>query len=83
MAFCYDIAEKTARLFMLKEVIFSCENFPMDGDLHVDEFVLGGREVNKVVAIIVIPFRLYYNFQYIVYYGKSSKNRNKRIYRFS
>ncbi|SOS55890.1 transposase (fragment) [Tenacibaculum finnmarkense] len=50
MAVRYDITEKTARLFMLKvrEAMSSSENFPMDGDVHVDEFVLGGREENKV-----------------------------------
>lgn len=50
MAVRYDITEKTARLFMLKvrEAMSSSENFPMDGDVHVDEFVLGGREDNKV-----------------------------------
>lgn len=42
----YGITEKTARLFMLKvrEAMFSSGNNPMDGEVHVDEFVLGGRD---------------------------------------
>jgi hypothetical protein len=50
MADRYSITEKTARLFMLKvrEAMSSSENHPMDGNVHVDEFVLGGREQNKI-----------------------------------
>ncbi len=46
----YGIAEKTARLFMLKvkEAMSSSENRPMDGNVQVDEFVLGRYEQNKV-----------------------------------
>jgi len=46
----YGVTEKTARLFMLKirEAMSSSGNNPMDGDVHVDEFVLGGREQGKV-----------------------------------
>ena len=46
----YGVTEKTARLFMLKirEAISSSGNNPMDGNVHVDEFVLGGREQGKV-----------------------------------
>ena len=46
----YGVTEKTARLFMLKirEVMSSSGNNPMDGAVHVDEFVLGGREQTKV-----------------------------------
>mgnify|MGYP003874657183 FL=1 len=46
----YGIAEKTARLFMLKvrEAMSSSENRPMEGNVQVDEFVLGGYEQNKV-----------------------------------
>ena len=45
----YGITEKTARLFMLKvrEAMKSRENNPMDGKMHVDEFVLGGYEQLK------------------------------------
>ena len=46
----YGITEKTARLFMLKirEAMVSSENHPMDGNVQVDEFVLGGYEQGKV-----------------------------------
>jgi len=46
----YGVTEKTARLFMLKirEAMSSSGNNPMDGNVHVDEFVLGGREQGKV-----------------------------------
>jgi hypothetical protein len=45
----YGVTEKTARLFMLKvrEAMGSSGNNPMDGDVHVDEFVLGGRDHGK------------------------------------
>lgn len=46
----YGITEKTARLFMLKvrEAMSSSENHPMDGNVQVDEFVLGGYEQGKI-----------------------------------
>ena len=46
----YGVTEKTARLFMLKvrEAMSSSGNNPMDGLVHVDEFVLGGRDLGKV-----------------------------------
>jgi len=46
----YGVTEKTARLFMLKirEAMSSSGNNPMNGNVHVDEFVLGGREQGKV-----------------------------------
>ncbi|TLP70116.1 IS1595 family transposase [Maribacter sp. ACAM166] len=47
----YGVTEKTARLFMLKvreAMASSSGNNPMDGDVHVDEFVLGGREAGKI-----------------------------------
>lgn len=46
----YGVTEKTARFFMLKvrESMSSSGNNPMDGNVHVDEFVLGGREQGKV-----------------------------------
>lgn len=45
----YDITEKTARLFMMKvrEAMSSSGNYPMDGIVHVDEFVIGGKEEGK------------------------------------
>lgn len=45
----YGITEKTARLFMLKirEAMAPSGNNPMDGNVHVDEFVLGGKEQGK------------------------------------
>jgi hypothetical protein len=45
----YGVTEKTARLFMLKvrEAMALSGNSLMDGDVHVDEFVLGGREEGK------------------------------------
>ena len=50
MGIRYGITEKTARLFMLKvrEAMKSSENYPMDGNVHVDEFVLGGKETGKI-----------------------------------
>lgn len=46
----YGVTEKTARLFMLKvrEAMESSGNHPMDGTVHVDEFVLGGFEKGKI-----------------------------------
>ena len=46
----FSITEKTARLFMLKirEAMESSGNNPMTGIVHVDEFVLGGKEKGKV-----------------------------------
>lgn len=44
------ITEKTARIFMhkVREAMKSSENFPMDGTVHVDEFVVGGKEQDKL-----------------------------------
>lgn len=46
----YGVTEKTARLFMLKvrEAMESSRNHPMDGTVHVDEFVIGGVEKGKI-----------------------------------
>jgi transposase-like protein len=46
----YGVTEKTARLFMhkIREAMKSSENNPIDGDVDIDEFVLGGREKGKV-----------------------------------
>jgi len=50
MAVRYGVTEKTARLFMLKvrEAMSSSGNNPIDGIVHVDEFVLGGKEQGKI-----------------------------------
>jgi len=46
----FGVTEKTARLFMhkVREAMESSGNHPMDGNAHVDEFVLGGREKGQV-----------------------------------
>lgn len=46
----YGVTEKTARLWMhkVREAMESSGNNPMKGNVHVDEFVLGGREKEKV-----------------------------------
>ncbi|WP_298956549.1 IS1595 family transposase [uncultured Nonlabens sp.] len=45
----FTITERTARLFMMKvrEAMSSSGNTPMKGIVHVDEFVLGGKEQKK------------------------------------
>lgn len=50
MAVRFSIAENTARLFMhkVREAMRPSGNHPMDGDVHVDEFVVGGKENGKV-----------------------------------
>ena len=49
MAVRYGVTEKTARLFMhkVREAMASSQNHPMDGNVHVDEFVLGGKDEGK------------------------------------
>ncbi len=44
------VTEKTARLFMhkVREAMKTSGNNPMDGNVHVDEFVVGGKEEGKV-----------------------------------
>jgi len=44
------ITEKTARLFMhkVREAMKSSEQNPIDGNVDIDEFVLGGKEKGKV-----------------------------------
>ncbi len=46
----FGVTEKTARLFMhkVREAMKSSGNNPMDGNVHVDEFVIGGKEEGKV-----------------------------------
>ncbi len=49
MAVRYGVSENTARLFMhkVREGMKSSGEHPMDGEVHVDEFVVGGREEGK------------------------------------
>ena len=49
MAVRYGITETSARLFMhkVREAMSSSGNHPMDGDVHVDEFVIGGKDEGK------------------------------------
>ena len=49
MSVRYGVTEKTARLFMhkVREAMTSSGNNPMDGEVHVDEFVLGGKDEGK------------------------------------
>ena len=46
----YGVTEKTARLWMhkVREAMESSGNNPMEGEVHVDEFVLGGREKDRI-----------------------------------
>ena len=50
MGIRYGVTEKTARLFMhkVREAMKSSENFPIKGNVDIDEFVLGGKEKGKV-----------------------------------
>jgi hypothetical protein len=43
------VRENTARLFMHKfgEAMISSENYPMYGNVHIYEFVVGGKEEDK------------------------------------
>lgn len=45
----FGVQENTARLFMhkVREAMKSRENYPMDGIVHVDEYVVGGHEHGK------------------------------------
>lgn len=46
----FSITEKTARLFMhkVRESMKASLNNPINGEVHVDEFVVGGKEKEKV-----------------------------------
>jgi len=46
----FGVTQKTARLFMhkVREAMKSSGNHPMDGKVHIDEFVIGGKEEGKV-----------------------------------
>ena len=50
MAERFGVTEKTARLFMhkVREAMKSSGNHPIDGNVHIDEFVIGGKEKGKV-----------------------------------
>lgn len=45
----YEITRKTAWLFMhkIRKVMKSSENHPMDGNIQIDEFTIGGKEQGK------------------------------------
>lgn len=49
IAIRYGISRKTAWLFMHKihKVMKSSEQYPMDGNVQVDEFTVGGKEKGK------------------------------------
>jgi transposase-like protein len=49
MSVRYGVCENTARLFMhkVREAMKSSENNPIDGIVHIDEFVVGGKETGK------------------------------------
>lgn len=55
MSVRYGIAEKTARLFMHKviEAMMSSEDHSIDGDVDIDEFVIGGNEKGEWVEAII------------------------------
>lgn len=42
----FGVTEKTARLFMhkVREAMKSSGSYPIDGDVHIDEFVIGGKK---------------------------------------
>lgn len=50
MGIRFGVTEKTARLFMhkVREAMKSNEDHPMDGNVEVDEFTVGGKEEGKV-----------------------------------
>lgn len=50
MGIRFGVTEKTARLFMhkVREAMKSSENHPMKTTVHIDEFVVGGKEKGKV-----------------------------------
>jgi transposase-like protein len=49
MSVRFGVRENTARLFMhkIREAMKSSENYLMDGNVHIDEFVVGGKEEGK------------------------------------
>jgi transposase-like protein len=49
MSVRYGIAENTARLFMhkVRQAMKSSESNPIEGEVHIDEFVVGGKENGK------------------------------------
>lgn len=52
----FGVIEKTARLFMHKvwEALKSSENHPIEGIVHIDEFVIEGREKGKEGRSIIL-----------------------------
>ncbi len=55
----FGVTEKTARLFMhkVREAMKSSEDYPMDETVHIDEFVVGGREKGRVGEVIIVRKR--------------------------
>lgn len=55
----YGIREITARLFMhkVREAMKSSENHPVDGIVHIDEFVVGGKEEKQAVEATTVKRR--------------------------
>lgn len=49
MAVHFGVTKRTARLFMMKvrEAMAPSGSNPMDGNVHVDEFVISGKEEGK------------------------------------
>lgn len=49
MAVRYGVSEQTARLFMhkVREAMKSSQEYPLKGNVNVDEFVVGGKETGK------------------------------------
>ena len=50
MSVRFGVTEKTARLFMhkVREAMKSSEKHPISGNVHIDEFVVGGKEKGKI-----------------------------------
>ncbi len=50
------VTENAAKLFMpkVREAMSSSRNNPMDGVVHLDEFVLGGREEKKLLEATML-----------------------------
>ncbi|MEC5165643.1 hypothetical protein RCH18_001374 [Flavobacterium sp. PL11] len=50
MVVCFVVTKKTTRLFMhkIREAMKCCGNHPMTETVHVNEFVIGGKEKGDV-----------------------------------
>jgi len=58
----FGVTEKTARLFMhkVRETMKSSENHPMDGNVHVDEFVVGVKKKVRLAEATMLRKRKWY-----------------------